>query len=155
MSATAIQNISVIGLGTIGHSVVQMFATADCRVRCFDPSPAVREGIESRIRSNLSQMVDASLFIQEDIEKVLGQITICDTEKEALVGAEFVSEAASEDLELKQALFSRMEESVDVETILASNTSTHPMTHIARLMKHPDRAIVTHPFNPPHIIKKV
>ena len=70
MSATAIQNISVIGLGTIGHSVVQMFATADCRVRCFDPSPAVREGIESRIRSNLSQMVDASLFIQEDIEKV-------------------------------------------------------------------------------------
>ena len=69
---------------------------------------------------------------------------------EALVGAGFVSEAASEDLELKQALFSRMEESVDVETILASNTSTHPMTHIAELMKHPARAIVTHPFNPPH-----
>ena len=155
MSATAIQNIAVIGLGTIGHSVVQMFATADCRVRCFDPSPAVRDGIESRIRGNFSQMVDASLFIQEDIETVLGQITICDTEKEALVGAEFVSEAASEDLELKQALFSRMEESVDVETILASNTSTHPMTHIARLMKYPDRAIVTHPFNPPHIIPVV
>ena len=68
MSATAIQNISVIGLGTIGHSVVQMFATADCRVRCFDPSLAVRDGLEGRIRGNLSQMVDANLFIQEDVE---------------------------------------------------------------------------------------
>ncbi len=151
MSATTIQNIAVIGLGTIGHSVVQMFAVSGCYVRCFDPSSSVRDGLENRIRDNLNQMVNADLFIKGDIETALAKITVCDTEQEALVGAEFVSEAASEELGLKQTLFSRMEKSVDAETILASNTSTHPMTDIARLMQHPDRAIVTHPFNPPHI----
>ena len=155
MSAKTIQNIAVIGLGTIGHSVVQMFAVSGCYVRCFDPSSSVRDGLENRIRDNLNQMVDADLFIKGDIETALAKITVCDTEKEALVGAEFVSEAASEELGLKQTLFSRMEKSVDAETILASNTSTHPMTDIARLMQHPDRAIVTHPFNPPHIIPVV
>jgi len=61
----------------------------------------------------------------------------------------------AEDLALKQELFRRIEDSVDSATILASNTSSYPMTEVSVNMQHPERAVVTHWFNPPHVIPVV
>ena len=152
MTTPPIQNIAVIGLGTIGHSVAQVYAAAGCTVRCFDPDPTAGASLADRVRTNLKQMAAAGLSSRDDIEHVVSRFVICDSEAEAVSGAGFVSEAAAEDLTIKQALFARLENYIDRHTILASNTSTYPMTQISRDMVHPDRALVTHPFNPPHLL---
>ena len=152
MTTPPIQNIAVIGLGTIGHSVAQVYAAAGCTVKCFDPDPTTGASLADRVRTNLNQMAAVGLSSRDDIEHVVSRFVICDSEAEAVSGVGFVSEAAAEDLTIKQALFARLENYIDRHTILASNTSTYPMTQISRDMVHPDRALVTHPFNPPHLL---
>ena len=152
MNTTPIKNIAVIGLGTIGHSVAQFFATGGCTVKCFDPQREARETVTSRIHSNLEQMAAAGIVAPNQIDEIIGRLAICDSPAKALEEAEFVSEAAVEDLAVKQELFANLETMVTPETILASNTSSHPMSQISKRMQHRQRALVTHPFNPPHLL---
>jgi 3-hydroxybutyryl-CoA dehydrogenase len=152
MHPVPIKNITVIGLGTIGHSVAQFFATGGCTVKCFDPQKEVRETATSRVRSNLEQMAAAEIIVPDQIDEIIDRLTVCDSAAQALEEAEFVSEAAVEDLAVKQELFANLEAMVNPETILASNTSTHPMSQISERMQHRHRALVTHPFNPPHLL---
>jgi len=152
MNTTPIKNIAVIGLGTIGHSVAQFFATGGCTVKCFDPQREARETVTSRIHSNLEQMAAAGIVAPNQIDEIIGRLVICDSPAQALEEAEFVSEAAVEDLAVKQELFANLETMVTPETILASNTSSHPMSQISKRMQHRQRALVTHPFNPPHLL---
>ena len=152
MNTTPIKNIAVIGLGTIGHSVAQFFATGGCTVKCFDPQREARETVTSRIHSNLEQMAAAGIVAPDQIDEIIGRLAICDSPAKALEEAEFVSEAAVEDLAVKQELFANLETMVTPETILASNTSSHPMSQISKRMQHRQRALVTHPFNPPHLL---
>ena len=152
MNTTPIKNIAVIGLGTIGHSVAQFFATGGCTVKCFDPQREARETVTSRIHSNLEQMAAAGIVAPNQIDEIIGRLAICDSPAQALEEAEFVSEAAVEDLAVKQELFANLETMVTPETILASNTSSHPMSQISKRMQHRQRALVTHPFNLPHLL---
>ena len=152
MHPVPIQNIAVIGLGTIGHSVAHFFATGGCTVKCFDPQREARETVTSRIHSNLEQMAAAGIVAPNQIDEIIGRLAICDSPAQALEEAEFVSEAAVEDLAVKQELFANLETMVTPETILASNTSSHPMSQISKRMQHRQRALVTHPFNPPHLL---
>ena len=155
MQANSIKNVAVLGLGTMGHGIAQTMSIAGCTVRGFDPSPDARSNLHDRIRANLNQMVAVGILDESIIDEVLGRITVCPTQAEALVGAEFVTEAIVEDLELKQRLFAQLESLVEDSTILASNTSSYPMTEISAEMSRPERAIVTHWFNPPHIVPVV
>ena len=146
------KNITVIGLGTIGHSVAQVFATGKCTVKCFDPKMEARETAIPRMRSNLEQMSAAGIIKPDQIDGIISRLAICDSLAKALEDTEFVSEAAVEDLAIKQELFANLETMVAPETILASNTSSYPMSQISERMEHRQRALVTHPFNPPHLL---
>ena len=152
MHPVPIQNIAVIGLGTIGHSVAQFFATGGCTVKCFDPQKEAREPATSRVHSNLKHMAAAGIVAPDQIDEIIDRLTICESLAQALEEAEFVSEAVVEDLTIKQELFVNLETFVTPETILASNTSTHPMSQISERMQYRQRALVTHPFNPPHLL---
>ena len=154
-SSPEIKRVAVLGLGTMGHGIVQTMATADCQVRGYDASCDARRTLVRRIRGNLHQMVAVEIVEKESIREILGRITVCGSEAEAVDGAEFVTEAVSEDLALKRELFGRLETLVGPGTILASNTSSFPMTDVAAGMRHPERAVVTHWFNPPHIVPVV
>ncbi len=155
MESTAIERVSVLGLGTMGHGIAQAFAVAGCSVRCYDTLHATRESAVERIRDNLQKASLAGIIEADHIGAAVSRVTICDSEQEALTAAQFVTEAISEELADKQQLFSRIESFVDDTCILASNTSTFPMTQIAVDMNHPQRAIDTHWFNPPHIVPLV
>lgn len=150
-----IQTIAVIGLGTMGHGIAQAFAAAGYIVRCYDESSAARESLSGRIESNLRQRIQAGMDTADSARETLERITVFGSEREAVEPAGLVTEAVREDLDVKRELFAGVEAIVSRETILASNTSSFPMTDIARDLLHPGRAVVTHWFNPPHIVPLV
>ena len=149
------QTVTVIGLGTMGHGIAQTFALAGINVQMFDDQVATRNSVRGRIRHNIDIMSESGLLPDVDPDQVLERISIFDNERAALDGSEMVTEAIVEDLDTKRALLKRCEDVVAATTILASNTSSFPMTQIARDLKQPQRAINTHWFNPPHVIPVV
>jgi 3-hydroxybutyryl-CoA dehydrogenase len=155
MPIDAIQRVAVLGLGTMGHGIAQTFAAAGYPVHCFDVEVASRMSMRERVRTNLQAFVEAGLIPQNQVEGILSRLVICESEAEALAEADFVTEAIKEDLTLKQELFARLELSVAPNTILASNSSTFPVSQSGARMLHPKRALVTHWFNPPHLVPLV
>ena len=149
------ENVAVIGLGTMGHGIAQAFATFGHPVHCYDPSPEARETAKARIRENLSREVAAGLRKPDSVETALQRIEVKDNQADALRDARFVTEAAAEDLQLKRELFAIMEAQVSSDIVLASNTSSWPMSQICAKMKTPARVLNTHRFNPPHIVPLV
>lgn len=147
--------IAVLGLGTMGHGIAQTFALAGYDVRGFDENAEARASLRDRVRRNFDEFMAAGVVSQHDVEPALARLRTFDTEKDALQGAWFVTEAVLEDLDVKQALFARVEAFVADDAILASNSSTFPMSQSAVRMRRPERAIVTHWFNPPHIVPTV
>jgi len=151
MDIDQIDTVAVLGLGIMGHGIAQTFATAGLTVRCFDTAEEARLSLHGRVRANLQRFREAGLIDADTIEPALARLHVCDQERDAVSGAQYVVEAVREDLEAKQQLFSRIEPWVSQDCILASNTSTFPMTQIAVGLRLPRRAIDTHWFNPPHI----
>jgi 3-hydroxybutyryl-CoA dehydrogenase len=146
-----IKRVAVLGLGTMGHGIAQTFALAGYDVSCFDESASMRDSLIERVRTNLTAFVAADLVTPEQVEPALARLQPVGTESEAAADAQFVTEAVPEDLEVKQKLFERLEQIVSPLTILASNSSSFPISQSSSLMKHPERALVTHWFNPPHL----
>jgi 3-hydroxybutyryl-CoA dehydrogenase len=146
-----IRRVAVLGLGTMGHGIAQTFALAGYDVACFDASASVRDSLIERVRENLAAFVAAELVGPEQVEPTLARLSLTDSEVEAVADAEFLTEAIPEDLEVKQALLARLERIAAPGTILASNSSSFPISQSGRLLEHPERALVTHWFNPPHL----
>lgn len=150
-----IDRVAVIGLGTMGHGIAQSFAMAGCEVTGFDEVSAAGDSVHDRVRQNLSEFVGVGLCKADQVDPILRRITVCKTEAEAVRRAQFVTEAVREDLAAKQELFARLEGLVAPDTIFASNSSTFPISQSGSLLKTPERAVVTHWFNPPHIVPTV
>lgn len=153
MNGDAITTVAVLGLGTMGHGIAQAFAMGGLAVRCFDEHADVRASLQKRVQTNLQVMADAGLV--STIEPVLARITVCTSEAEAIGSAQFVVEAVHEDLAVKQELFTRLDALTMPSTILASNSSSYPISQTSAHIRHPERAILTHWFNPPHIVPVV
>ena len=150
-----LQRVAVIGLGTMGHGIAQTFAMAGCEVTGFDEISDACDSLHDRVRQNLRDFVEAELFEADQIDSVLKRLRVCRTEAEAVRDAEFVTEAVREDLAAKQELFERIEREVSDDAILASNSSTFPISQSGARLKRQERAVVTHWFNPPHIVPTV
>ena len=108
-----------------------------------------------RIGGNLRGMAEAGLPPSDSIGEVLARVTVLDDEQAAVTEAQVVVEAVQEDLGVKQDLMQRVEGWVAPDALLASNTSSFPMTQIAEQLRRPERAVNTHWFNPPHIVPVV
>ena len=139
----------------MGHGIAQAFAWAGCSVRCYDELASARETLLDQVRANLEQMVRAGIGDPESTEQTLGRIRVFESEGEAVQNVQFVTEAVREDLKVKQDLFARLESRISQRAILATNTSSLRLTDIAAQMQNPERAVVTHWFNPPHIVPVV
>jgi 3-hydroxybutyryl-CoA dehydrogenase len=146
-----IRRVAILGLGTMGHGIAQTFALAGYEAACFDESATARASLVERVRANLAAFVDAGLLASERVDAVLARLFVAGTDAEALTDVQFVTEAIPEDLAAKQALLARLERIVAPETILASNSSSFPISLSGSLLRRPERALVTHWFNPPHL----
>jgi 3-hydroxybutyryl-CoA dehydrogenase len=148
---SGIRRVAILGLGTMGHGIAQTFASAGYEVACFDESASARNSLIERVRENLAAFVAGGLVESHEVEPTLDRLILADSDAEAVAGAQVVTEAIVEDLPAKQALLARLERIAAPETILASNSSSFPISESGGLLQHPERALVTHWFNPPQL----
>jgi 3-hydroxybutyryl-CoA dehydrogenase len=141
------QKIGVIGGGLMGHGIAYLFAAARHSVGLFEPS--------AEIRASLPKRLAAITELFGDDAALLKRIEAFDQLTPAVKDSAFVFEAAPEKLPLKQQLFAELESTVAPETILASNSSAIPSTEIGRHLKHRERVVGTHFWNPPHLVRLV
>jgi 3-hydroxybutyryl-CoA dehydrogenase len=147
-----INDVGVIGAGTMGHGIAQVAAMAGCDVVLFDLDDAAVERGLSNIKRNLEKgvergKVEVALAV-DSLSRISGT-----TELGAVGdGVDLVVEAVPEKLELKQTLFGQLEKIAPEEAIFATNTSSLSISKIASGLLDPGRVIGMHFFNPVHIM---
>ena len=139
--------IAVIGAGLMGHGLAQVFALGGHDVTIYDSFDASLKTVKERISTNLRDLGDDPRAVER--VRPTGDLKDCVRE------ADYVVEAVSEDLPLKQKLFAAIESHVRDDTILASNTSVIPITEIMRGLRRRERALGTHWWNPPYLVPLV
>ncbi len=148
------KKIAVIGSGTMGAGIVQVFAQAGYSVVMRDLNQeALDRGIKT-IDKNLSRLVKKEKMTEDAKKEILDRVEpVLDVK--ALADADLVIEAASENMEIKKKIFAELDEIVQTEAILATNTSSLSITEIAAATKRPDKVIGMHFFNPVPVMKLV
>lgn len=131
----------------MGGGIALVAAVAGFPVIVADVSPEVLERCRERIAAALARRVADGRLARADAEAASGRLQWV-TELEALRGATVVIEAVPEDLAVKRDVFARLDAQCPVSVILASNTSSLPITRIAAATRHPDRVVGLHFFNP-------
>lgn len=149
-----IQTVGVIGAGTMGNGIAQVFAAHGFKVVLNDLNETViNQGLKT-ISSSLDRLIKKEAITTEQKSTTLAHINST-TDLKALADVDIVVEAASERLEIKADLFRRLDNICKPETILASNTSSISLTRIARETKRPDKVIGMHFMNPVPLMKLV
>jgi 3-hydroxybutyryl-CoA dehydrogenase len=144
--------VGIIGAGTMGHGIAQCFAVKGWQVRLFDVNREVLGTAPARIRSNLELFVEVGLAQPEAVAAALQNVALSADLPSAVQGPGLIVETVSEQLDLKRRLFTELETLVHPETILCTNTSALSIASISRGLKHPERVLGTHFWNPPHIL---
>jgi 3-hydroxybutyryl-CoA dehydrogenase len=149
-----IQKVGVIGAGTMGNGIAQIFARAGYSVVLCDVEQRfLNRGLETIIR-NLDREVAKSRLSAEDKESTLRRIDPV-TDRARLADCDFIVEAATEKIEIKTEIFRDLDRVARPDVILASNTSSISITKLAALTKRPDKVIGMHFFNPVPVMKLV
>jgi 3-hydroxybutyryl-CoA dehydrogenase len=146
--------IGVVGAGTMGAGIAQIACLAGYETWLHDPvAGALDAGIE-RTQEALAKGVERNRWSEEDAEAASRRLSPAPG-LDDLAGCGLVIEAAPEDLELKRGLFAALADACGPEAILATNTSSLPVTAIAEGVPHPERVVGMHFFNPPALMKLV
>ncbi|ELZ18976.1 3-hydroxyacyl-CoA dehydrogenase NAD-binding protein [Haloterrigena salina JCM 13891] len=148
MSLDSIDRVAVLGAGNMGHGITEVTAMAGYDVAMRDiKDEFVEDGYES-IEWSLRKLEEKEL-IDESADEVLERIDTTTDLEAAVADADLVIEAAPEELDLKHDIFSDLEEYTSEDTLLATNTSSLPITDIAEAVDTPERVLGLHFFNPP------
>jgi len=139
--------IAVIGAGLMGHGIAQVFAVAGHDVTIADAHAPLLDTVKERIVANLRDLGDD--------ESAATRVWPMTDLAEAVRHADFIIEAVSEDLSLKQKLFGEIEIHAKPSAILASNTSVIPITRIMEGLRDRSRALGSHWWNPPFLVPLV
>jgi 3-hydroxybutyryl-CoA dehydrogenase len=142
------EHVLVVGAGQMGGGIAQVAATAGCRVSLHDAVPGATDRALQVMRRSLEKLAAKG---GADPEEVLSRVEPVDD----LVAADLMVEAVVEDAEVKARVFSHADEVLPGDSVLASNTSSIPITSLAAETIRPDRVIGMHFFNPVPVLKLV
>ena len=149
------QNISVIGAGTMGNGIAHVFAQNGYKVNLIDVSSDALEKAISTITKNLDRMLSKEKITEEMKSNTLKNLTTHTQLKDGVANAELVVEAATENMNIKAAIFKDMDLHAPQNCILATNTSSISITKIASDTSRPDKVIGMHFMNPVPVMKLV
>jgi 3-hydroxybutyryl-CoA dehydrogenase len=145
--SAGIKTVGIIGAGSMGHGIAQVFAQAGYAVRLVDVAQPMLDHARRSIEKSLEKLVQKGTLPPSDREATLHRLSTTTT-LEQLATADFVVEAIVENAEAKGALFTSLDAMVKPEAILASNTSSISITRLGAATKRPDKVIGMHFMNP-------
>lgn len=141
-----IQRIAVVGAGVIGASWTAFYLSKGFDVAVTDPAPGARERLDAALAN----------FLGERAGTLASRVAFEPTLDAALEGADFVQENGPERLDFKRELYRRIDARLPAHVLVASSSSGLKMSDIQTACDaHPQRCLVAHPFNPPHLIPLV
>lgn len=143
----SIQQIAVIGAGTMGNGIAQVCAVAGYQVLLIDVSEAALERGVATLGKNLERQVNKGTLDADKAQAARTRIRTS-TDYAELASAQLVIEAATENLELKQRILKQVAAHVADDCLIATNTSSLSVTALAASIEHPERFIGVHFFNP-------
>lgn len=149
-----IKTVGVIGAGTMGNGIAQVFAASGFTVVMQDIADASLERGVATISKSLDRLIKKEKITDADKQATLARISTT-TDVSQLAELDLVVEAASENLDIKAKIFQQLDQVCKPETILASNTSSISLTRIARETQRPDKVIGMHFMNPVPVMKLI
>jgi 3-hydroxybutyryl-CoA dehydrogenase len=152
--AERVRNVAVIGAGTMGHSLAQVFAQGGYEVHLVDVGDEILRQARTLIISNLKTLSELGLAAPSDIQEIVGRIRFTTVLAEAAAGADLVIEAIVENPEAKRKLFAELDRLTPPHAILTSNTSFLDIYPLIET-KRPEKVLIAHWFAPPHIVPLV
>jgi carnitine 3-dehydrogenase len=151
MVNTKIRNVAIVGTGLIGASWAAQYLASGFDVIATDPAP----NAEANLRKGIDEAWKSLTVIGLASGASRDRLTFTANMKEAVSKADFVQESVPEQFVLKAKVFAQMDEVASPDSILASSASGITMDIIQSGCKHPERCVIGHPFNPPHVIPLV
>ena len=149
-----IRNVTIVGAGTMGHSLAQVFAQGGYNVWLNDITEKILAKAKSLISSNLQTFVEMGLLEKTQPDIILNRIHTTPKIEDAGKNADLVIEAIIEDEAAKKEMFKTLDKVCPPKAILASNTSYMDIFKFVET-KRPDKVLITHWFAPPHIVPLV
>jgi 3-hydroxyacyl-CoA dehydrogenase len=146
-----VERVAVIGAGTIGASWATLFLAHGLEVAIYDPAPVCERKVRAFVASAWPTMIRLGLAERADPDR----LRFHGDPAEAVEGAPVVQESGPENLAAKHALFARMEQGLGRDAIVASSTSGLLPSELQAGRTLPERYLVAHPFNPPHLMPLV
>jgi len=146
--------IGVVGAGTMGNGIAQVFAQSGFSVRLVDVAQPMLDRARTSIEKSLGRFVEKGTLTAADREAALARL-VTTTALEQLVDADYVVEAIVENADAKRMLFVSLDAMVRPAAILASNTSSISITMLGAATKRPDRVLGMHFMNPVPLMKLV
>ena len=154
MDPNAVKRVLVVGAGTMGNGIAQVFARAGIEVGLVDVNQETLDSAKDRIESGLKTLVEYGSVSEKEMAPIMKRIQTS-TDLEAMAkGVDFALEAVVEVPDVKKEVFSRLEDACPEDTVIASNTSSLDIFSIVEA-KNPKRLVGAHWFAPPHIIPLV
>ncbi|MFJ7512092.1 3-hydroxyacyl-CoA dehydrogenase family protein [Peribacillus simplex] len=150
-----IKKIAIIGSGVMGSGIAQSFAVSGYFVTINDIKEELLYHAQNRISENLSLLIEEGVLTDQEKQGALANITYSVDLKGAVRDADFIIEAIPEVIELKLNLYEQMEKIIKPDAIVASNTSTFPISQLMEKASFADRMVITHFFNPGHLVPLV
>jgi 3-hydroxybutyryl-CoA dehydrogenase len=146
-------NVAVLGAGTMGHGIAQVFAAAGASVRLYDVDmPRVEKG-RAQVKAGLDKIAAKGKITAEEAARIVNAIAPTTSIEEASKGASIVIEAIPEDMNLKVDVFKKVVAAAPGDALLGSNTSSLSITELGAKIGAADRTIGLHFFNPPPVME--
>ncbi|MGE6370361.1 3-hydroxyacyl-CoA dehydrogenase family protein [Planococcus kocurii] len=149
------EKISILGAGTMGHSIALSAAWAGETVTVYGIDEQDLSNADRGLHNKLKVMTDNKLVTVDQAEEIRQRIQLTTFFEKAILNSTFIIEVVPEVLELKKELYSRLETLISDDVIIASNTSGFKPSLLAEEMRLPARFVVTHFWNPGHLIPLV
>ena len=148
-------HIAIIGCGIVGRSWAVSFARSGSTVRVFDQDRNIADNAMSALRASVEQLEEIDMLDGQTVLEVCTRITVGGSLEQAVDGARYIQENTPESVSIKRKVFSLLDHCAPPDAVIASSTSALLPSQFAVDIAHPQRCLVAHPLNPPHLIPAV